>query len=77
MPEPLRLNSSNINQNLINKSVHASDGVIIGTIHDIDKHSIIVKRDMISTVYYHIPISKVGEWDGQHYKMQQMILELV
>jgi len=64
---PLQRNNSfplKDNNNLINKSVHASDGVILGNIHAIDKHSITVKRDMISTVYYHIPIGKAVHWDG-------------
>ena len=62
MKKPVELNSST--DSLINKSVHTSDGVLIGNVHYVDNTSVIVKRDVITTVYYHIPIRQVREWDG-------------
>jgi hypothetical protein len=50
MTDPvLELNSSP--DNFINKSVHTSDGVLIGNIHAIDKDSVVVKRDVVTTIY--------------------------
>ena len=62
MTEQPILNS--LKNDIIDKSVHTSNGVIIGNIHSIDDNSVVVKGDIISTVYYHIPIEKVKEWDG-------------
>jgi hypothetical protein len=63
MTDPvLELNSSP--DNFINKSVHTSDGVLIGNIHAIDKDSVVVKRDVVTTIYYHVPRQKLREWDG-------------
>ena len=63
MPKPLEIKSSR--DSLINKSIHTSDGVYIGNIHDIeDDGLVIVKGDMITTVYYHIPRQLFGYWDG-------------
>jgi hypothetical protein len=43
MTDPvLELNSSP--DSFINKSVHTSDGVLIGNIHAIDKDSVVVKK---------------------------------
>jgi len=56
------LNSSR--DNLISKPVHTKDGFLIGRIHDIDKDSLVVKRNALTTIYYHIPIHKVRGWDG-------------
>jgi hypothetical protein len=59
MTDPvLELNSSP--DNFINKSVHTSDGVLIGNIHAIDKDSVVVKRDVVTTIYYHVPRQKLG-----------------
>jgi hypothetical protein len=49
---------------IIDKSVHISNGLHIGNIHSIDDNSVVVKGDIVSTVYYHIPMKKVREWDG-------------
>jgi hypothetical protein len=62
MTEPSTLRS--IKDSIIDKFVHSSDGVIIGNIQDIDNDSVLVKGDMVSIVYYNIPIQKVKEWDG-------------
>jgi hypothetical protein len=63
MTDPvLELNSSP--DNFINKSVHTTDGVLIGNIHAIDKDSVVVKRDVVTTIYYHVPGQKLREWDG-------------
>ena len=63
MTDPvLELNSSP--DSFINKSVHTSDGVLIGNIHAIDKDSVVVKRDVVTTIYYHVPRQKLREWDG-------------
>jgi sporulation protein YlmC with PRC-barrel domain len=49
MPKPLEIKSSR--DSLINKSIHTSDGVHIGNIHDIeDEGLVVVKGDMITTV---------------------------
>jgi hypothetical protein len=62
MTEPSSINFSK--NGLINKSVHTSDGVHIGNIDDIDTEFLVVRRDMISRIYYKIPIQKIREWDG-------------
>jgi hypothetical protein len=62
MTEPLPVNSSR--DDIINKPVHTRDGFLIGNIHTIDNDSIVVKRNTISTIYYHIPIHKIRGWDG-------------
>ena len=63
MPKPLEIKSSR--DSLINKSIHTSDGFYIGNIHDIEDDSlVVVKGDMITTVYYHIPRQLLGYWDG-------------
>src|ERR687884_1995278 len=62
MTEQPILNS--LKNDIIDKSVHTSNGVIIGNIHSIDDNSVVVKGNIVSTVYYHIPIQKVKEWDG-------------
>jgi hypothetical protein len=49
---------------LISKFIHTSDGVLIGNIHAIGKDSVVVKRDIVTTMYYHIPMHKIREWDG-------------
>ena len=60
--EPSRLHS--LRNDIIYKSVHTSNGVLIGNIGEIASDPVIVKADMLSTAYYHIPIEKVREWDG-------------
>jgi hypothetical protein len=62
MTEPLPINPSR--DYIINKPVHTSDGFLIGNIHTIDKDSVVVKRNTVTTVYYHIPMHKVRGWDG-------------
>ena len=62
MTEPSSINFSK--NGFINKSVHTSDGLHIGNIDDIDTKFLVVRRDMISTIYYKIPIQKIREWDG-------------
>jgi hypothetical protein len=62
MTEPLPVDLSR--DEIINKPVHTSDGFLIGNIHTIDKHSVTVKRNTVTTVYYHIPMHKIKEWDG-------------
>ena len=63
MPKPLEIKSSR--DSLINKSIHTSDGFYIGNIHDIEDDSlVVVKGDMITTVYYHIPRQLFRYWDG-------------
>jgi hypothetical protein len=49
---------------IIYKSVHTSDGILIGNIYDIDNDTVVVEGHIVNTVYYHIPIEKVREWDG-------------
>ena len=55
---------SSSKDNLISKPVHTKDGFLIGRIHNIDKDSLVVKRNALTTIYYHIPIHKVRGWDG-------------
>jgi hypothetical protein len=62
MTEPLSLSSPK--DNLINKPVHTRDGFLIGRIHSIDNDSVVVARNVVSTIFYHIPIHNVREWDG-------------
>ena len=62
MIEPSRLHS--LKNDIIDKSVHTSNGLHIGNIHSIDDDSVVVKGDIVSTVYYYIPMKKVREWDG-------------
>lgn len=62
MTEPLSLSSPK--DNLINKPVHTRDGFLIGRIHIIDNGSIVVARSLVATIFYHIPMHKVREWDG-------------
>lgn len=38
--------SHTIKNNIIEKSVHTSDGVLIGNIHDIDNDSVVVKSNI-------------------------------
>jgi hypothetical protein len=38
-----------------------SNGVLIGNTYDIDNDTVVVEGDIVSTVYYHIPIEKVRE----------------
>jgi sporulation protein YlmC with PRC-barrel domain len=38
-----------IKDNIIEKSVYTSDGVLIGNIHDIDNDSVVVKSNIISS----------------------------
>ena len=59
MTEQPMLNS--LKNDVIGKSAHTSDGLIIGNIHDIDNDSVVVKGNIVSTLYYHIPIQKVKE----------------
>jgi len=44
--------------------VHTSDGLLIGNIHNMDSKFLVVRREMITTIYYRIPIQKIREWDG-------------
>jgi hypothetical protein len=60
--QPSPLNSPK--DNLISKPVHTKDGFIIGRIHNINNDSLVVKRNALTTIYYHIPIHKVRVWDG-------------
>ncbi|HEY6885837.1 MAG TPA: hypothetical protein VI278_17525 [Nitrososphaeraceae archaeon] len=62
MTEPLSLSS--LKDNLINKPVHTRDGFLIGRIHIVDNGSIVVARSLVATIFYHIPIHRVREWDG-------------
>ncbi|HJT48747.1 MAG TPA: hypothetical protein VJ729_11250 [Nitrososphaeraceae archaeon] len=62
MTEPSRL--PYLIKHIVDKSVHTNNGVHIGNIHSIDNDSVVVKGDIVSTVYYHIPIERVREWDG-------------
>jgi hypothetical protein len=62
MTEPLSLSSPK--DNLTNKPVHTRDGFLIGRIHIIDNGSIVVARSLVATIFYHIPLHKVREWDG-------------
>ncbi len=62
MPKPLEVKSRD---SLINKSIYTSDGFYIGNIHDIeDDNLVVVKGDVITTVYYQIPRQLFGYWDG-------------
>src|SRR5918912_3731478 len=60
--EPSAVHS--IKHKIIGKSVHTNNGVLVGNIDDIYNDSVVVKGNIVSTVYYHIPIQKVKEWDG-------------
>ena len=60
--EPSAVHS--IKDKIIGKSVHTNNGVLVGNIDDIYNDSVVVKGNIVSTVYYHIPIQKVKEWDG-------------
>jgi hypothetical protein len=62
MTDPLVLNFSR--KKLLNKSVHTSGGHHIGNIHSMDGKFLVVRREMITTIYYRIPIQKIREWDG-------------
>ena len=62
MTEPLPVDL--LRDEIINKPVHTSDGFLIGNIHTIDTHSVTVKRNTVTTIYYHIPMHKIREWDG-------------
>lgn len=62
MTKPLPVNS--LRDDIINKPVHTSDGFLIGNIHTMDKNSVVVKRNTVATIYYHIPIHKIRGWDG-------------
>jgi hypothetical protein len=62
MTEPLSLSSPE--DNLINKPVHTREGFLIGRVHTVDNDSVVVARNVVSTIFYHIPIHKVREWDG-------------
>ncbi|HZI71714.1 MAG TPA: hypothetical protein VFD60_11200 [Nitrososphaeraceae archaeon] len=62
MTKPLPINS--LRDDIINKLVHTSDGFLIGNIHTMDTNSVVVKRNIIATIYYHIPINKIRGWDG-------------
>jgi hypothetical protein len=45
---------SSSKDNLISKPVHTKDGFFIGRTHNIDKDSLVVKRNALTTIYYHI-----------------------
>jgi len=62
MTEPL--SPSSRKDNLINKPVHTRDGFVIGRVHTIDNDSVVVARNVVSTIFYQIPIHKVRGWDG-------------
>lgn len=48
---------------LINKSVHTSDGVYIGNVHHVSDGFVLVKREIVAK-YYNIPKNKFEHWDG-------------
>jgi predicted DNA binding CopG/RHH family protein len=64
MTDPASSLPNSSKDSLVDKPVHTSDGFLIGRIHTIDNDSVVVKRDMVTTIYYHIPRHKVREWDG-------------
>ncbi len=48
----------------INKPVHTREGLLIGNIQTTSKDSFIVKRNVVNTIYYHIPTHQIKQWDG-------------
>jgi hypothetical protein len=57
--EPLKLN---INTHK-NKYVHSKDGHLLGTLDSINKDNLVVKKDVIDSIYYHIPTDKIERYD--------------
>ena len=57
--EPLKLNIDSYK----NKYVHSTDGILLGTLNSINNDNLIVKKEVIDSIYYHIPIEKVERYD--------------
>ena len=46
-----------------NKFVHSIDGDLLGTLHSIENDNLIVKKEVIDSIYYHIPINNLKRYD--------------
>jgi len=57
--EPLKLNIDTYK----NKYVHSTEGVLLGTLDSINNDNLVIKKDVIDSIYYHIPIDKVERHD--------------
>ena len=57
--EPLKLNND-IHKN---KYVHSIDGDLLGTLESISKDNIVVKKEVIDPIYYHIPTKEIERYD--------------
>lgn len=57
-----KLNNLDFN-NYINKFVHTIDGNLLGTLESINKDYLIVKKEVINPIYYHIPKNRFNRLD--------------
>jgi predicted DNA-binding ribbon-helix-helix protein len=58
--DPIKLTS----RDLIDKSVHTKGGDLIGNVDSVHKDFVIVKRNVVNAIYYHIPKERFEQWDG-------------
>jgi hypothetical protein len=51
-------------KNNINKFVHTRDGNILGKLESIDNDYFVIKKEVIQSLYYHIPLNRFKELDS-------------